>query len=94
MIALTYNWRGALCLKSAIDIVEEGILRKNDLKVLSVRVLDGGQKCHSVHQHMTSCKRREMKGESVSSFSCHAADPIFPASPTVIGQPSHVIYLG
>ncbi|KAG8175850.1 hypothetical protein JTE90_013400 [Oedothorax gibbosus] len=63
MIALTYNWRGALCLKSAVDIVEEGILRKNDLKVLSVRVLDEGRKCHSVHQHMTSCKRREMKGE-------------------------------
>lgn len=55
----TLNFRGVWCRQSAQDLLSLG-LTKQDLKILSVRCLQGGMHCFRVHQGMTSVSRRTL----------------------------------
>lgn len=49
----TLNFRGVWCKTSAQDLLSLG-LSKQDLKIITVRCLQGGVHCFRVHQSMTS----------------------------------------
>jgi len=62
IIGITLNWRGAISKDSANDLISKRILAKKDLKILTVKTLEADSLTHSIHQKMTSYRRRAKKG--------------------------------
>ncbi|KAG8177084.1 hypothetical protein JTE90_015736 [Oedothorax gibbosus] len=50
----TLNWRGVWCPESASSLLEDGLVRKGDLLVLSSRVIIGGVSCYNFFARSTA----------------------------------------
>lgn len=61
MTTLTLNWRGAICRSSAEDLLCWGVISKKDLKILTVRGLEGSAAMWRAFQNMTTRRSRAPK---------------------------------
>lgn len=55
---LTVNWRGVFAEPSCKELVDLGVIKKDDIKILASRTFIGAIHIHRVFQYMTSTKRR------------------------------------
>lgn len=60
--SFTTSWRGCIAKDSVSDLVGLGVLRKTELKVLSVRTLCSTANIWNKFSRMTTCKRRVKQG--------------------------------